>query len=500
MRRQWIVYAFWLLLAACLYFFENNMGTRAVLICSLLFPVFPALRSSISGKEDAGKEKENGQQTVSTFIRQETDEPGDIRPYRPGDPVRRIHWKLSAKKGDILIRETQTADEPAEKKNLIAPTRNGKKDFRKILIRILTAVIVLCLLMLVLIPETRRGSQALCNRVFTASEAVNAYAYTYFPVPENQNVFPAAFLLLLMAASLIILTVLLRSRFLILGIAAALTVFQVYFGIAFPAWINIPVYGLLAALLLNLIPSDRRLKVFAALILTVSVLCVILLPGVDAATEAASETVRDNLSGIVQQFAGKISEAPEGETETRHAHTQSLETGNQEAAADQEYRLVTVEEEQISMPHWVNYMKIILLLLLAAALVILPFTPFLLLNSRRKKADEARKTFLSADVSQAVRAIFQRVIDWLEATGSGAGNLLYRDWTACLPDSLPEGYAARFSACAADFEEAVYSGHVLPEEKRKQALDLLKETEDALWQKADRKQRFRLKYWMCLCE
>lgn len=29
----------------------------------------------------------------------------DLRPYRPGDPVRMIHWKLSSKRGDLVIRE-----------------------------------------------------------------------------------------------------------------------------------------------------------------------------------------------------------------------------------------------------------------------------------------------------------------------------------------------------------------------------------------------------------
>ena len=147
-----------------------------------------------------------------------------------------------------------------------------------------------------------------------------------------------------------------------------------------------------------------------------------------------------------------------------------------------------------------NWLKIILLLLLTVALVSLPFAPFLVLNARRRKAAEARKAFLGDNVNEAVGAIFQQVVAWLEATGYGAGNRLYRDWAGTLPDSMEAGYPDRFSACAADFEEAVYSSHSLPEEKRERALALLKETEDALWRTAGRKQRFRLKYWMCLCE
>lgn len=501
MRKHWAVYVCWLLAAACLYFFENNTGTRVILTATLLFPLISLLSTVGPSGKDRKKEKLRRRQTVSAFVRQETEEPGDMRLYQPGDPVRRIHWKLSARKGELLVREMTAEEEIADQQVQILSTSITDQGtvLRKMLIRILTAGILLSLLLLALIPAAQHGFQALCNRVFAASEAVNAYAYTYFPVQENQTIVPAVLLLIPAAMMTVLLTVILRSRLLILGDMVLLTFFQVYFGLPFPAWINIPLYSLLAVLLIKCYAAGRT-RTFAILILAISALCIVFLPGVDAATEAASEKARDHLSMIVRQFTEIATETPEGETETRHVHTQSLETGEREASPDREYRLVTMEEEQISMPHWVNYLKIILLLLLSVAVVILPFVPFLVLNARRKRAEKAREAFLSADVSLAVRAIFQQVIAWLETTDNGEGNHLYRNWTDHLPDTMPEGYASRFAVCAADFEEAAYSTHVLPEEKREQAMNLLKETEQALWQKVDWKQRFRLKYWMCLCE
>ena len=41
MRRRWAGYAGWLMLGICLYFFENNTGTRVILACSALVPLFP---------------------------------------------------------------------------------------------------------------------------------------------------------------------------------------------------------------------------------------------------------------------------------------------------------------------------------------------------------------------------------------------------------------------------------------------------------------------------
>ncbi len=49
MKKRCLGYAVWLLMAACLYFFENNTGTRVVLALSLAAPLVPALRRAFFG-------------------------------------------------------------------------------------------------------------------------------------------------------------------------------------------------------------------------------------------------------------------------------------------------------------------------------------------------------------------------------------------------------------------------------------------------------------------
>ena len=117
------MWAVWLLTAACLYFFENNTGTRAVLLCTMLAPLIPPVRRALFGPDQTGAQEQPAPQTVQALTRGEEEDPGDVRPYRPGDPVRRIHWKLSARKDELLVRETapedawkeqqRTADSPA---------------------------------------------------------------------------------------------------------------------------------------------------------------------------------------------------------------------------------------------------------------------------------------------------------------------------------------------------------------------------------------------------
>ena len=501
MRKRRVGYAVWLLLIACLYFFENNTGTRAVLICTVLIPLVPVLRIAFFVQDDPIREAARKPQTVNAFVYQEAEEPGDVRLYQPGDPIRWIHWKLSAKKDELLIRETAAEQETVRiEKPAAADDAGQKRPLRKPLVWISEGLIILSLALLLLLPDARHGAQALCNRIFAASEAVNAYAYAYFPVAEGQSVTLASFLIISVFIAVAALAVLLRSRLMALCFMAAVTLFQIYFGLPLPGWANILLYGLLAVWMLKRPVDLKKALLFVAVILAVALLVMLLLPGVDADTEAASETVRDHLSRMVQLLTGTVFELPEGETMARHVYTQSLETGNSEARTDREYRLTTVEEEQISMPHFISWLKMILLFLLAILLVILPFAPFLLLNARKKKAQDARRVFASENVSEAVSAILQYVIVWLCETGHDAGNVLYTDWAGKLPAGLPEGYAARFKACMEDYEEAAYSSHEIPEEKRQMALDLLKETETALLRNATLRQRFRIRYWMCLCE
>ncbi len=501
MRKRRIGYAVCLLMAACLYFFENNAGTRVVLFCAALIPFFPGLRPAFFSPDESADGKVQDRWTVRSFIRQEPEEPGDIRPYVPGDPVRRIHWKLSAKKGELLVRGLEILPESAgEEEPAFSPADRQKKKTVRLPVAVILAGILLCGMLLLLIPEAGRGAQALCNRLFSASESVNTYAYRYFHVPEHQSTLLASGLLLCIAGLLTALAVMLRSRLPALGIMAACALFQIYFGLAFPAWVNILLCGLFAVRMLRQPASRRNIAAFCTLLLVSSLLTALFLPGVDAATEAASENVRDRLARITEQIAGTVQETPDAETETRRIHTRSLESGTLEAETEQEFRLVTVEEEQISRPRWVNWMKVILLLFLAVALLTLPFAPFLLLNARKKKAQEIRNVFRSPDVREAVQAIFRQVILWLETTNHGAGNLLYRDWAGTLPGNLPENYADRFIRCAADYEESVYSDHDMTEEQRRNALALLEETKTAMWKTASRKQRFSLKYWMCLYE
>ncbi len=497
MRKRAAGLAVWIALAFLLYFFENNTGTRIVLAGSLLLPLVPALRRGLL-EEDGERGKPRSLPRPEEVPGRREEESGGVRAYLPGDPVNRIHWKLSAKRDELLIRERER-EESAEKdekkaageEDAPAAGRSRKRLFRAALLIFLAA-----LLLLGLLPSARRGGMALLNRLFEASEAVNAYAYVRLDVPAGQPVTLAAALAAVLGLSLLGMVLGAESRWPALVLMAGIVLFQVYFGLSLPAGGNVVLFALFVLRTLRRPRSRKTILTAMAGIGILSLAVLLIWPGTDAATEAASEAVRDRLSRLTQSAGGTARELPAGEKEVRHVLSLSLTAGDGEARPEGEYRLETVEEQQIARPHWVSYLRIALLLLGTVALVTLPFLPFLLLNRRRRKALEARKAFESEDVREAVTAIFQHVIAWLEATGHGRGNALYAAWDT----GLSPGYPERFAACEKLFEEAAYSSHEMREEHRRQALALLNETEQTLWRQAGWKTRLRLRYGECLWE
>lgn len=139
-----------------------------------------------------------------------------------------------------------------------------------------------------------------------------------------------------------------------------------------------------------------------------------------------------------------------------------------------------------------------MLTILILALLTLPFLPFVLFDTRRRKAMERRAAFDSPDCGEAIRAMFLHLAAYLDRCGKGVGNRPFSQWDAALSQTVSPEYAALFRHAAALFEEAAYSTHAMGGEQRAELQSLLTETERLLYDNADRRTKFRLKYVECL--
>ncbi len=363
----------------------------------------------------------------------------------------------------------------------------------------LGAIILFLLALLLLLPAARDSGKALCNRFFDLSEARNAYRYTRF-TPTDGAAPTLALMLLAVCAVLLGATLLLsRSWPMALTLAVLAAGLQIYFGVSLPAWINLPLFGLLGTVCLADPRKPRMVLAYAGGLALIAAVVFLLAPGVHEPTELASEQVRDHLS-LAEPWTATLTETPPDVLETRHENRVTLGSGTQEGQNSRDYRLMTVKQLDISRPAWVDYVRIIVLSLLILLLLTAPFLPFLWLNSRKKKAQARRADFTSEDHAVAIRALFRHVIAYLDLAGISAKHQPFTQWGDVLVRPFSSAYAAQFVECARIWQETVYSGHAPNMEQHQAMLSLLAETERLIYEPASAAAKFRMRYLVCLHE
>ena len=365
----------------------------------------------------------------------------------------------------------------------------------------IAGVPLLAAVLLLALKPARESLKCLCNLVFAASEAVNAYAYDYFEVSDAASPVLALGLLVTALAGLLLATLVGGSRIVPLVAALVLAGGEIWLGLTPPAAVNVLLFALLALLALPADPLRGRLAfllAIAAIFLSVQLLA----PGVRTGLEVASEHVRDRLDPVEQLVSGADhtprQEPPQTAREENRLDTETAGEASGDAQNTQDYQHIYEQEQEISPPKRIDYLKIAVLTLLILALLTLPFLPFVLFDARRRRALERRAAFDSPDCSEGIRALFLHLTAYLDSCGRGGGNQPFAQWDGTLTHTLSQEYAARFRRAAALFEEAAYSTHTMGEEQRAELRRLLAETERLLYDGADRKTKLRLKYLECL--
>ena len=224
----------------------------------------------------------------------------------------------------------------------------------------IAGVPLLAAVLLLALKPARESLKCLCNLVFAASEAVNAYAYDYFEVSDAASPVLALGLLVTAAAGVLLLAYLRSSKIVPLLAALALAGGEIWFGLTPPAAVNVLIFALLALLALPVDTLRGRL-VFLLAVMAVFLTVQLLAPGVRIGVEEASEHVRDRLDAAEQLVSGADytpqQEPPQTAREENRLDTETAGETSGDTQNTQDYQHIYEQEQEISRPKRIDYLK-----------------------------------------------------------------------------------------------------------------------------------------------
>ena len=224
----------------------------------------------------------------------------------------------------------------------------------------IAGVPLLAAVLLLALKPARESLKCLCNLVFAASEAVNAYAYDYFEVSDAASPVLALGLLVTAAAGVLLLAYLRGSKIVPLLAALALAGGEIWFGLTPPEAVNVLIFALLALLALPVDTLRGRL-VFLLAVMAVFLTVQLLAPGVRMGVEEASEHVRDRLDAAEQLVSGADytpqQEPPQTAREENRLDTETAGEMSGDTQNTQDYQHIYEQEQEISRPKRIDYLK-----------------------------------------------------------------------------------------------------------------------------------------------
>ncbi|MBR0130328.1 MAG: hypothetical protein IJM08_03385, partial [Firmicutes bacterium] len=369
------------------------------------------------------------------------------------------------------------------------------------------SLLITAVLAFVLMGMLRSGATEYARHVFSASEAVNRYRYIELKVQEvyAADTALAAFRAVLSFAleTLLYLLSLPAAAFLLPAAAfAIMTGFSAFFGLS-PSPLYLCIFGL--ALLICLLSGGKgHLDSIAkggiiALYLAVCVVSLMAFGGVDEALEARSEDVRDRLSYSFVLQEQDESEIPQEENLThKESRLQEAEaSGEDSSQRPDEFNKNTEYQQEISKPRQVDYAKMVLMLFLSILLIVVPFVIIFFVVRAQRRASAYRSDFESEDSNLAARAIFRHIAELISAGGRKQGNINYSELEdeLCKEDSIfGADFSDSFRRALKDWQLASYSLHSIDPEEKSFLIELSNQAERCLYEAADRKKRFRLRF------
>ena len=298
--------------------------------------------------------------------------------------------------------------------------------------------------------DLAEGLAAFANSIFTASESRQAYLYTKFEITAAADRLPyctALAVSVILSAVTLLLTYCAAKNYFIapLAVMAIAAGYEIYFGIAPNAVLNIAVF---ATLMLSAVTTSKRVnfKAAAAVILAATICLASLgtyaaLPkqyrdGIPA-IHAFSEKVRDEFTEGMQQYDEQPEEQKENENEQE-------ETENGKGGT----------KKRASNPVRVNYTVLNFVLVLSVLLLIIAYLLTLLIKNTKK-----RRLMNSRDAKTAIISSFEYGFRYITSSKIKPTNAIPSEYITEIKSVYGAGCADAYAESVEIYQEALYSTH-----------------------------------------
>ena len=339
------------------------------------------------------------------------------------------------------------------------------EEYTEIRMKVIVACIMIATLLALLVVFRKMiggGLGQIMNSLYEASEFVQAYVYTKFPIPEAASSNPelagriAAIWASCLAGAIGALPPASARRFIGLGVAAFTLIAFAYYGLI-PSVLVV----VIAAIAILFIMSRGSLLAAVPVLLAAALFFGVIMainPGESIAISRVDENIRDRLALRSAYLESNLEQQSPSEAEDLRDNEEEFEDEGDEFASSHK---------------WLVPLLIILLILAALAA-----TAYFMYKRYLKRRDANREGIDSEDIRTATIAMFRYAVRWLGASGIDVSGKSFGSLVEPLKRNISDQYSQYFSSMYVLWREAAYSDHEIDEEKRDSMRSFMNDTRE----------------------
>jgi hypothetical protein len=363
-------------------------------------------------------------------------------------------------------------------------------------------IIVLVLLIFINLSDFINGAKIIFNQIFEISEKYQAYLYNRFDVTVDEGSYDkcrAFFMLSVLTAisTLMSYSAIKGHSFVILIVAIATAIFEMYFGIAPSLALNFIFFAvmILLAVIIKLNSTEviaQGVAIFVAISLVFGAVSFAIYPAnysePISAVYQLSENIRDVFDDGEQAISNQLfTTSAQGDTSNPESSQLDdgdlvqTEQGNDNSAGGNKKHASNATTVSV------NFVTVIVIMLLIVAIFV--WLLLILFFSIKR-----RKALSNKDNKKVISFALMSSLKWLSAYGLKLKNTVPSDYVEPIGELVSSDYAGDYSLAVEIWQEAIYSDNQISDIQRQEVINFYNQTKKLIFKKSNVIKKFKIKF------